>query len=253
MTRKSFISEILSAFLLIAGFCLVIAPAASARNHRTDAVPSWGNPGSCYYANNYGCWVLGWNHAADQGRTVCRVVDISYDPGHVGPFGYKRAAARDIANIAVGEGYQWAGGCYDNNNRDPTPNWTPRETKSTLGEGPDCSGLVWRVWRESNYPFPNDNSFYFWQRSTYDHGPYITDNFMVSASSGAPHVKIGKAGVIGMDAWVSHFHMALENVRTDSGADLVIEAKGESYGTNEFARTYRSDSAYTGARRLAWG
>jgi cell wall-associated NlpC family hydrolase len=118
-----------------------------------------------------------YSHTADQGRTSCAVVDVGYDPGHVGPFGYTRAAATDIANIAVGEGYQWAGGCYDNDDRDAKPNAYPRETKSTLGEGPDCSGLVWRVWRESNYAYPNDNSFYFWGRSTYDHGPYNTYGF----------------------------------------------------------------------------
>ena len=50
------------------------------------------------------------------------MVDISFDPGHVGPFGYKRAAAAGIADIAVGEGYQWAGGCYDNDDRDG-PEW----------------------------------------------------------------------------------------------------------------------------------
>jgi hypothetical protein len=89
------------------------------------------------------------------------VVDLGFDPGHVGRFGYTRAAAADIANIAVGEGYQWAGGCYDDNNRDGAANVYPRETKSTLGEGPDCSGLVWRVWRESNRSYPGDNKM--WQ------------------------------------------------------------------------------------------
>ena len=149
---------------LLVGLCLVIASGATAGQRHVQGVPDWGNPGGCYYGANAKCWV--YSHTADQGRTSCLVVDVGYDPGHTGPFGLKRSNGAEIANIAVGEGYQWAGGCYDDNDKDAKPNVFPRETKSTLGEGPDCSGLVWRAWRESNYYKPGDNSFYFWQRST---------------------------------------------------------------------------------------
>jgi hypothetical protein len=146
--------------VLFAVAVLVMAAGAAA------GIPGWGNPGGCYYGASSKCWV--YSHTSDQGRSSCQVVDVDYDPGHTGPNSYTRSAATGIANIAVNEGYQWAGGCYDNNDRDPTWNAYPRETKSTLGEGPDCSGLVWRVWRESNRAYPGDNSFYFWQRATYD-------------------------------------------------------------------------------------
>jgi hypothetical protein len=238
--------------LLLVGFSLVIACAATASSRRADSVPDWGNPQGCYYGANWKCWV--YNHATDQGRTSCAVVDISYDPGHVGSFGYKRAAAADIANIALNEGYQWAGGCYDNDDRDPTHNVYPRETKSTLGEGPDCSGLVWRVWRESNYYKPNDNSFFFWSRSMYNHGPYNTLGFKYAESgSGLPHVKYSKSGVIMMDAFASDTHIALEELRIDAGSDYVWEALGEAYGTNEWVESYRVQSKFSGVRRLAWG
>lgn len=240
------------AALLLLGCSLVMGATASAGTRRTKSVPSWGNPGGCYYGANSKCWV--YSHSSDQGRTSCSVVDIGYNPGHVGPFGYKRAAAADIANIAVGEGYQWAGGCFDDNDRDARPNAYPRETKSTLGEGPDCSGLVWRAWRESNVYAPHDNSFFFWQRSTYDHGPYNTIAFKyATAGSGVPHVKYDKTSIIMMDALASDNHIALEQFRIDAGADFMWEALGEAYGTNEWIETYRSQSGFSGVRRLAWG
>lgn len=238
--------------LFLVGFCLAMVSTAAASTRRTQGVPSWGDPGGCYYGPNWKCWV--YSHPADQNRTSCAVVDIGYNPGSVGPFGYTRAAATDVANTAMQEGYQWAGGCYDDNGHDPTPNASPRETKSTLGEGPDCSGLVWRVWRESNYAYPSNNSFYFWQRSMYDHGPYDTKGFKYAvAGSGAPHVKYDKGSIIMMDALVSDYHIALEQFRIDSGSDFVWEALGESYGTNENIESYRAQTAFSGVRRLAWG
>lgn len=238
--------------LLLLGLSLVTAVSASAGVRRAASVPPWGDPGGCYYGANWKCWV--YSHPADVGRTACQVVDLGFDPGHIGPFNYTRPAAADIANIAVGEGYQWAGGCYDNDDHDGGPNAYPRETKSTLTEGPDCSGFVWRVWRESNYYRPNDNSFYFWSRATYDHGPYDTRGFKyASPGSGAPHVKYGKSGIIMMDALASDTHIALEQFRIDAGADFVWEALGEAYGTNEWIESYRPQTAFSGVRRLAWG
>ena len=49
---------------------------------------------------------------AEQGSSgaVGQVADIGYSPGSVGPWGFTRSAATGIANIAMHEGYQWAGG-----------------------------------------------------------------------------------------------------------------------------------------------
>jgi len=97
------------AFVLsLVAFSLMIACTATAGIRRVQGVPPWGNPGGCYYGPNWKCWV--YSHPSDQARSSCAVVDEYYDPGHVGPFGYKRSAAADIANVALGEGYQWAGG-----------------------------------------------------------------------------------------------------------------------------------------------
>jgi len=56
-----------------------------------------------------------------------------------------------------------------------------------------------------------------------------------------------------MDALASDTHIALEQFRIDSGSDFVWEALGEAYGTNSNVESYRSQSAYSGVRRLAWG
>ncbi len=98
--------------LFLVGLCLAIASTAAASSRRAQGVPSWGDPGGCYYGAKSKCWV--YSHPADQGQTTCQAVDEYYDPGHVDPFGYTRAAATEIANIAVGEGYQWAGGGLTN-------------------------------------------------------------------------------------------------------------------------------------------
>jgi len=58
-----------------------------------------------------------------------------------------RAAARDYAYVAAAEGYQWAGGCWNDNNRDDSPG-DPPEDPNTLGEGGDCSGLTFKSWWE---------------------------------------------------------------------------------------------------------
>ena len=47
------------------------------------------------------------------------------------------------------EGYQWAGGCWNDNDRDDSPG-DPREDPYTGGEGGDCSGFTFQVWREAS-------------------------------------------------------------------------------------------------------
>ena len=45
------------------------------------------------------------------------------------------------------EGYQWGGGCWNDNDRDDSPG-DPHENPATGGEGGDCSGFTFKVWRE---------------------------------------------------------------------------------------------------------
>src|SRR5438046_9766645 len=63
---------------------------------------------------------------------------------------YTRDQAASYALAGSREGYQWGGGCWNNDNIDNSPN-DPPEDPYTGGEGPDCSGFTFTVRRESEY------------------------------------------------------------------------------------------------------
>ena len=153
-----------------------------------------------------------------------------------------------VALRARYEGYQWAGGCWNDNDRDDSPN-DPREDPSTGGEGGDCSGFTFKVWRESLSQ--SDDSFQQWGMLRSVHGPYTAAAF--KAGTGAPNVTVSKSALIKMDALASDGHIGLIYATNPDGTDQIIEAKGEDYGTNIWTRTYRGSSSYTGVRRTGWG
>ncbi len=161
---------------------------------------------------------------------------------------WKRSQARAYADVARYEGYEWGGGCWNDNNVDDTPN-----APDSGGEGPDCSGLVFKAWA-----LPN--SYGAWGRRWYDkledvHGPYVAASFAAPGSS-LPFFGIGKgrATTLYMDAFASSGHVGMLYTDTppSSGGDYIIEALGDAYGTNVFVETYRSSSAFTAARRRGW-
>ena len=153
-----------------------------------------------------------------------------------------------VALRARYEGYQWAGGCWNDNDRDDSPN-DPREDPATGGEGGDCSGFTFKVWRESLSQ--SDDSFHQWGMLRNVHGPYTAAAF--KAGTGAPNVMVSKSALIKMDALASDGHIGLIYATNPDGTDQIIEAKGEDYGTNIWTRTYRGSSSYTGVRRTGWG
>jgi hypothetical protein len=159
-----------------------------------------------------------------------------------------RSGSATVALRARHEGYQWAGGCWNDNDRDDSPN-DPREDPSTGGEGGDCSGFTFKVWRESLTQ--SDASFQQWGMFRYVHGPYTAAAF--KAGSGAPNVTVAaKSSLVTMDALASTGHIGLVYAPNPDGSDQIIEAKGEAYGTNIWTRTYRGSSSYTGVRRTGW-
>ena len=160
---------------------------------------------------------------------------------------FTRHGSTSVALHARYEGYQWAGGCWNDNNIDDSPN-DQTENASTGGEGGDCSGFTFKVWRESTNE--NDASALQWNMLRYIHGPYTAARF--KQGDGAPNVTYGKSGLIGMDALASYHHIGLIYATNADGTDQIIEAKGEAYGTNIWTRTYRGDSNYGGVRRLGW-
>jgi hypothetical protein len=119
---------------------------------------------------------------------------------------------------------------------------------STRGEGGDCSGFTFKVWRESLNTA--DKGAYQWNMLRNVHGPYTSGGFQ--AGAGEPNVTYYKGGLIRMDALASANHIGMIYARNADGSDQIIEAKGEAYGTNIWTRTYRSDSSYGGVRRLGW-
>ncbi|HXG76268.1 MAG TPA: hypothetical protein VNJ53_06835 [Gaiellaceae bacterium] len=152
-----------------------------------------------------------------------------------------------VALRARYEGYQWGGGCWNDNDRDDSPG-DPPETYATGGEGGDCSGFTFKVWRESLDT--SDAGFYQWNMLRNVHGPYTAESFKNGA--GAPNVVASKSALVRMDALASSGHVGMIYARNADGSDQIIEAKGEAYGTNIWTRTYRGDSSYGGVRRTGW-
>ena len=145
------------------------------------------------------------------------------------------------------EGYQWAGGCWNDNNADDSPGDPPGDGGAG-GEGGDCSGFTFKVWRESTSS--SDAGFYQWNMLRNVHGPYTAAAF--KNGDGAPNVTLSKSAAIKMDAFASSGHIGMIYARNADGTDQVAEAKGEAYGTNIWTRTYRGDSSYSGVRRTGW-
>ena len=152
-----------------------------------------------------------------------------------------------VALKARYEGYQWGGGCWNDNNVDDSPN-DPTGDPNTGGEGGDCSGFTFKVWRESLTE--SDEGFYQWNKLRNVHGPYTAGRF--KNGDGAPNVTSSKSGLIKMDALASTTHVGMIYATNADGTDQIIEAKGEAYGTNIWTRTYRGDSSYGGVRRTGW-
>lgn len=158
-----------------------------------------------------------------------------------------RDGSATVALRARHEGYQWGGGCWNDNDRDDSPG-DPHEDPYTGGEGGDCSGLTFKVWRETLST--SDPGFEQWGMLRYVHGPYTAAGF--KAGSGAPNVTAAKSSLIKMDALASDGHIGLIYAPNPDGTDQIIEAKGESYGTNIWTRAYRGSSSYSGVRRTGW-
>ena len=152
-----------------------------------------------------------------------------------------------VALRARHEGYQWGGGCWNDNNVDDSPG-DPPENGGTGGEGGDCSGFTFKVWRESLNE--SDAGFHQWGMLRHVHGPYVAADF--KAGNGAPNVTVSKSALIKMDALAKSTHIGMVYAVNADGTDQIIEAKGEAYGTNIWTRTYRGSSEYSGVRRTGW-
>jgi hypothetical protein len=160
---------------------------------------------------------------------------------------FTRDGSITVALYARYEGYQWAGGCWNDNNVDDSPD-DPKGDPNTGGEGGDCSGFTFKVWRESTNE--GDAGAWLWNKLRNVHGPYSSGRF--KNGDGAPNVTYYKSGLIRMDALASDSHVGMIYSHNADGTDQIVEAKGESYGTNIWTRAYRGNSSFGGVRRLGW-
>ena len=164
--------------------------------------------------------------------------------------GYTRSDARAYADAARHEGYEWGGGCWNNNNYDDTPN-----QPDSGGEGPDCSGFVFKSWFLVNSYGVSGQ--WYWDDMQNIHGPYSSTSFHNATPTSYPFFLLkdkSRNTTQYMDAFArdGHIGMLYTTSNPSSGTDWIIEAKGDAYGTNVFEETYRFDSAYVAVRRRAW-
>jgi len=152
-----------------------------------------------------------------------------------------------VALYARHEGYQWGGGCWNDTDVDDSPG-DPKSDPNTGGEGPDCSGFTFKVWRETLDE--TSTAFHQWWRLRNIHGPYTAQRF--KNADGAANYPLSKSAAIKMDAYASATHIGMIYVTNPDGTDQIIEALGESYGTNVWTRAYRGNSIFSGVRRLGW-
>ena len=85
-----------------------------------------------------------------------------------------RDGAQTYSYTAAYEGYQWGGGCWNNNDVDE--GWgDPPQDVNTHGEGADCPGLVFKTWKESENT--SNGGLYYWNPIRNVHGPYTAASF----------------------------------------------------------------------------
>jgi hypothetical protein len=173
-------------------------------------------------------------------------------PDHTADPIFKRSDARAYSSVAINEGYEYAGGCWNDNNRDDTPGAPDSE-----GEGPDCSGLVFKSWELRNSWGTSGGMW--WNKFENIHGPYASTAFHNAPLDGAglPFFRLPnklRSTTLYMDAFARDGHIGLiySNTGTSAGTDTIMEALCDACGTGTFEETYRNDGAYVAVRREAW-
>jgi hypothetical protein len=164
---------------------------------------------------------------------------------------WKRSQADDYALRAVGEGYEFGGGCYKLNGYDDTPN-LPTDGG---GEGADCSGFTFKTWALENQI--GARGFHFWQHNKEIHGPYSTWAYY-QPQAGYPFKLISKsyASTAFMDALAERHaewgHVALIHLEGSAGSDWIVHARNNTNGTELRYLPYRGDADYRAVARKDW-
>jgi hypothetical protein len=165
---------------------------------------------------------------------------------------WKRSQADTYAMRAVGEGYEWGGGCYKLNGYDDTPN----TATDGGGEGADCSGFTFKTWA-LNSQLGSGTGYHFWEHEKNIHGPYSTWAYF-DPSPSYPFRVISKtyAATAFMDALVERHsswgHIALIHQEGSSGSDYIVHARNNTMGTELRYLPYRSDGDFRAVARKDW-
>ena len=162
---------------------------------------------------------------------------------------YRRVDARAYVSRALKEGYEWGGGCWNDNNVDDTPG-----APDSSGEGPDCSGLVFKSWElESSW---GASGFHWWDKLQNIHGPYSSDSYHdAGTATSLPFYRFDKTNnPLYMDAFarIGHVGLLWTSVKNSDGTYTFAEAKGDAYGTNTWSENWMNDSSFVGVRRKSW-
>jgi hypothetical protein len=163
---------------------------------------------------------------------------------------WKRSQADDYAMQAVGEGYEFGGGCYRLNGFDDTPD-TPTDGG---GEGADCSGFTFKTWA---LPLSGPDGYHFWEHEKNIHGPYSTWAYFDPAPA-YPFRLISKtySATAFMDALVERHstwgHVALIHQEGSAGFDYIVHARNNTMGTELRYLPYRGDADFKAVAREDW-
>lgn len=183
---------------------------------------------------------VGAAHAAWADNNCIKAGPLTYN-------GITRADAISYAVTANGDGYEWGGGCWNQNGVDDTPG-----APDSHGEGADCSGFTFKTWKLPLNMGAPVQTYHHWVQWNDEHGPYTSADFR--SGVGIPRTKAKAYGeTLRMDAFASTTHIGMVYAEGSSGYDTIIEAKGDSAGTGIWSRGYRSDPAYGGVGRGGWG
>jgi hypothetical protein len=163
---------------------------------------------------------------------------------------WKRSQALAYAQPAVGEGYEWGGGCYKLNDRDDTPTYPV----DAGGEGADCSGFVFKTWGLKQ---DGTSGYRMWDHEKDVHGPYDTWDY-ISPSSTDPFKVISKtySATQFMDAFVYRYplegHIGMIHTEGSGGFDYIVHARSNTLGTRIDWIDYRQSPDTKGLTRKNW-
>jgi hypothetical protein len=172
--------------------------------------------------------------------------DDSTSDSHV-----RRADAQAYAIVGELEGYEWGGGCWNDNDKDDTPG-----APDSNGEGPDCSGFTFKTWELNKTQ--GYSGFTYYNKLMNIHGPYTASEYHdVGQSTTWPFYRLkdkDRSTTLYMDAFASSVHIGMLFTSSDpgNGLDYIIEALGDAYGIDVNEEDYRSNTAYDAIRRKSW-